>query len=456
MIVGFTVENFRSFRDETEVSFVSTARRDAPTHRLACPGTRHGVLPVLGVWGANASGKSNLLRAVGELKNLVEHSFTRLGAEAPIPWTPWRMRDDAEPTRIEVEFTVPAEESGAPVRHVLVVEWTAAGIAYEALYAWPLGTRRLLYERDADASPPFRPGRSLRQAGPAWQATRPNSLFLSAAAQFNHPQLLPVHRALTRGITVAAWDEAAPGSPFLFDPRSPLLQPENRPRLLKLMQAADLAVVDVELRPREDIRSALATMFRQAGEDGAKRAQRIEASPPPVELRLVHGPDETGETWTCPSELESDGTRKLLALLDTLLPVLDEGGLWVVDELDRSLHPDLCKAIVGLFTDPDTNSRGAQLLFATHSRDLLDGLRSDEVLLVDRDASGASRLTPASDYRRLRTRDSLQRAHRQGRIGGVPILAGLGAALSPGDDEARSSREHESPGRSPGLKARRR
>ena len=151
-----------------------------------------------------------------------------------------------------------------------------------------------------------------------------------------------------------------------------------------------------------------------------------------MELRLVHGADEDGETWACPSELESDGTRKLLTLLDTLLSVLDEGGLWVVDELDRSLHPDLCQEIIELFTDPDTNPRGAQLLFATHSRDLLDSLRTDEVLLVDRDAAGASYITPASDYKELRTRDSLQRAHRQGRIGGVPIIAGLGAVLASG------------------------
>jgi predicted ATPase len=99
----------------------------------------------------------------------------------------------------------------------------------------------------------------------------------------------------------------------------------------------------------------------------------------------------------------------------------------IVDEIDTSLHPDLCAAIVNLFTDPRTNPNGAQLLFSTHERDLLNHLRRDEVVLVDKGRDGASRLSVASDFD-VRGRQELRRVHAEGRLGGVPVLADLRAA----------------------------
>ena len=106
MILRVGVENYRSFRDYTELSFVSTARKDEPIWRPKSRHSDHGVLPVLGVWGANASGKSNILYAVNTLMDQVSLSYTALQPEAEVPWSPFRLRrtPDSPPTQLDVDF----------------------------------------------------------------------------------------------------------------------------------------------------------------------------------------------------------------------------------------------------------------------------------------------------------------------------------------------------------------
>lgn len=152
---------------------------------------------------------------------------------------------------------------------------------------------------------------------------------------------------------------------------------------------------------------------------GPEAFEKINAAEPLVEVWLTHGPSES---WELPPDLESRGTNVLLARLHDLLHVLRDGGLLILDELDTSLHPDLCAALVALFTSASTNPMGAQLLFTTHDRSLLAGLRRDEVVLIDKDAAGESTVRTASDFRGLRGRDDLRREHEQVRIGGVPVL----------------------------------
>lgn len=102
-VLRYQVRNHRSFRDETELSFVSTTQPDEPSYRIASKHAQDGILPVVGVWGANASGKSNLLKALLTMRDHVRSSFRR-EPEAPIPWQPFALRLDAGPTRHELEF----------------------------------------------------------------------------------------------------------------------------------------------------------------------------------------------------------------------------------------------------------------------------------------------------------------------------------------------------------------
>jgi energy-coupling factor transporter ATP-binding protein EcfA2 len=424
MILRFGVENFRSFRDRAELSFVSTARKDEPALRFPTSGTPHGVLPVVGLWGANASGKSNLLAALVGMQNAVAMSFVGLSPDQEVPWIPWRMMTamGAPPTKMDLDILV------GGVRHHYGFRFDSRGFSEEWLYAWPGRARRVLFHRNHADADPWYFGPSLKDARRIVKATRPNSLFLSAAAQHNHKSLKSVYGAITGGL-IAVPALKSEGHP-LFRPGSAILDPGNRTMLLAALAAADLDVRSVREVERHD-ETVLLKVQQSLTRDPqlASLVAELDSTGPLRELWFTHG--ASGESgWEVPPPLESRGTHAFLHRFDVLLQILSDGVLWIADELDQSLHPDLCRELIRLFTDPATNRHGAQLLFATHQRDLLTTLRTDEVLLVEKDRDGASSLRAASDFRELRTRDDLRRAHEQGRVGGVPVLGDLGAALS--------------------------
>ena len=201
-----------------------------------------------------------------------------------------------------------------------------------------------------------------------------------------------------------------------------IVDPAFRPSLVKLLRAADLGVCDVRLDKIEADRPPIPPdadqIFTRGFIDEPRATWRDRAF---VRLVLVHGSSDT-ETWELPPEEESRGTHVLIARLRDIVHAMREGGLLLIDDLDTNLHPGLCAALVGLFADPVTNPAGAQLLFTTHERSLLQQLRTDEVVLIDKSRSGESTVRVASDYRAIRTRDNLRLAHEQGRIGGVPVL----------------------------------
>ncbi|MCK6505003.1 AAA family ATPase [Myxococcota bacterium] len=428
MLLRFGAQNFRSFRDRVELSFVSTAQRDAPTWRFPAPGLRFGVLPVVGVYGANASGKSNLLAALRALRDHVAWSFVALRPDQPIPFTPFVLQGQADtaPVALDVDVLVQGVRYHFGYRH------TEQAVVQEWLYAWPGGRRQVLYHREGQdtggwwLSPSLRLGRGLR--GQIVKATRPNALLLSTAAQFNAGLLGEVATAIGEAVQTESPIDLH-GHP-VFLPDHPVVQDQHRATVLRFLEAADLGVKDIKpvpLKRRDEVLEALRQQRKPEAFEEVVKALADDDNA--VELWLVHeGAD--GTRWTLPPAQESRGTQVLLARLNDLLLALELGSMLVLDELDTSLHPDLCRALVGLFTDPHSNPRGAQLLFTSHDRGLLSALRRDQVVLVDKDREGVSHLRSAADFRGLRGRDDLLGAHAQGRLGGVPVLGDLAGALS--------------------------
>jgi hypothetical protein len=191
----------------------------------------------------------------------------------------------------------------------------------------------------------------------------------------------------------------------------------------RLLQAADLGVRDFRIRELEPGVHVPEELRSRVSPDALAELERARREPN-VELVLSHGASEA-DAWALEPEFESSGTNALVSRLHEILSVLDDGGLLVADELHTSLHPDLCAELVSLFVDPASNPHGAQLLFGSHDRTLLRSLRRDEVILVEKTPEGVSSLRTASDFRGLRSRDDLVRAHEEGRIGGVPAVGDL-------------------------------
>jgi hypothetical protein len=212
---------------------------------------------------------------------------------------------------------------------------------------------------------------------------------------------------------------------------SPLFEPEHRERVLRLLRAADLGVIDFRVERRRERLDALTETTAARPRGAAAEPDLPYLSRPdddPKVLVLGHATAE-GEVVWFDEDQESGGTVALIHHLHALLPRLRTGGVWVVDELDRAMHPHLVRAVLDLFTDPASNTGRAQLLFTTHDVSLLDHLRRDEVLLVEKTADGGTALVPLTDFKPLK-RDGLRAAYEEGRYGAIPRLGSFAHAVA--------------------------
>ena len=412
MLLRFRVANHRSIRDECELSLIGSPAGDGVARATALRdgGQEVSVLPVIGVFGANASGKTNLLRALFDMRDAVRTSFAQWATKPGVPRQPFKLDPTAadETTLYEVDLMLGSN----PIRYTYGFELSDERVEAEWLHAYPRGERVVWFDREADR-PEDEGGEFLfpdaeRSTGAGFQGnpdllvpvTRPNSLFLSTGATLNDPQLAALHRwfldnlwLMTPGQDVKArsdWTRR-----LLADPRR---GKDNQKWLVELLSIADLGISGIDID-------------RKTGEIGL-RHRRADGSD--IALDFV---DE-----------ESLGTHSWFAFLGPMLSVLDAGTVLLVDELDSSLHPTLAAEVVRLFQDPRSNPHGAQLLFTTHDATLLGSavldrpLAREQVWITSKKSSGETELYPLTAAGPSDDED-LERGYLRGRYGGSPRVS---------------------------------
>lgn len=422
MLVEFRVANHRSLRDEQVLTMEAGRVGDEtdlrPRH---VPGHSEGILTVAGIYGANASGKSNVLAALSFMSDAVVRSHRFWPPDEGEPRDPFVPREPFawgpkrnEHSLFEVTFLLNR------VRYQYGFQMSDERFLEEWLYAWPSGKKQVWFERENNA---FKFGEHLKGENRVIvEVTRPNALFLSVAAQHKHPQLAPVFawfRAFEfinlRGgryhsVPFQMASELALARLFEEETDQRTLFPDDellRPLLedfRNLLRQADVGIVDVRLE-------------RNKSDDKRRRV------PPNFFLRHQ---SESEDSWL-PLREESNGTRTLFLMALPTLQVLQKGAVLLVDELERSLHPSLARKIIQQFNDPSANPKNAQIIFTTHDTNLLGttigepALRRDQVWLTEKDAEGATVLYPLTDYK-PRKAENLERGYLQGRYGAIPFL----------------------------------
>ncbi|MDA3643675.1 AAA family ATPase [Saccharopolyspora indica] len=426
MLRSFRLGNHRSFLTEQELLLMP--RFDKSRY----------VLPVTAVYGANASGKSNLLSGLAFMQSAVRSSFQRWDALEGVPRTPFKLASAA---------------AGTP--SVFVVEFKTGGVAYtygfamdderigeEWLYSYPEKRKRIVFERTGSE---VKFGSTLRDAkgelGVLGQMTRGNALLLSVAVQLNLEFAMPAYRFITRDLIFSS-------SEGLSNPRTEALgrfivrDPNNQRRVVDLLRAADLGITDLLVEEDED------PMWSRSVERAEAELQKIDAKMADdvdeeyrnsVRDRLNFlrdsGPRKIHRVKTVHGDLaapfdvaeESQGTRSWLRLIPIALGALDRGSVLLVDEIDSSLHPLLTARLVGLFRDERTNPNGAQLIFTTHDTSLLgtmlgdEVLKRDEVWFVSKEERGDTSLYALSDFK-PRKEENAERRYLQGSYGAVPFV----------------------------------
>lgn len=424
MLIEFKVANFRSIREAQTFSLVAgNADKELPGCVIdrELPGLS-GVRFLKGaaIYGANASGKSNVLETMRFVADLALHSATRLQPGAPTGTQPFKLDRESAGKPSEFEVTFVAEG----VRFVFGFAATTERVVEEYLVAYPKGVPQRWYERRYDAakdayewsrqSTAFQQDRSLQSK------TRPNSLFLSVGAQFNHEQLTRVYEWFANGLRFIHPDigsSVQPGSSAEI-----LCQRVHRDRLLRLLRHADLGIADAQVVERDDGMIPLPQgLWLSLG--GGLDADGRPSSMKRLEVSLTHQADGVDPVALDFEKEESAGTRRFFSLVGPWTDVLDHGRTVFVDEIETSLHPNLVKELLRLFLSNEGNPKGAQVVFTTHNPLLLDGtlMRRDQVWFTEKSKAGATHLYPLTDYQ-PRKDEALAKGYLAGRYGAIPFM----------------------------------
>jgi uncharacterized protein len=412
MLLEFRINNFRSFGRESVLSLVASSDLELLDHNTA--ETRVSSIPRATrstvIYGANASGKSNLLRGLQLMRGVVLDSVSLQPGQL-FNVQPFALNNISKkkPTLFEVSAVIDG------VRFQYAFEFTAERITRESLFVYQKSKPQRWFSRHFDKSQNsdvFELGTSLKGAKSVWrEATRSNSLFLSTAVQFNSEQLLPLYQWFADALVFLPL-----GGRIHFDQSTKMLEsPEGQEAITTLLRSADIAISSISAVPKKGFLQELT--FDASGNSSARREERELLIP-----IFKHQANNITAEFEFPDE--SHGTQTLFCLAAPLRDVLENGKLLIVDELDGSLHPLLVRQIIRTFHDPLQNRSGAQLIFSTHNTTFLDTqlFRRDQVWFVEKDQEQSSELIPLTDFS-PRKGEAIEKNYLSGRYGGVPILA---------------------------------
>lgn len=416
MLVEFSVENFKSFRDRTTFSMIASniksEDKQLDEDNTIPFSTDLRLLTSAAIFGKNASGKSNLGAAFRFMRNFVLYSASGTQSGDAIHVTPFSLntktRDMASSFEVvfiigETQYRYGFEAGGSHI----VAEW---------LYYVPSRREYALFERDEQGihvNAGYKEGKGLEER------TRENALFLSVVAQFNSPKTEEImgwfrQLAVTSGLL---------DNDFKAFTAQCLREGRYAAEIMQFVKSIDVDIDDLVAPAPPTMESLPETIS-----DEQKR-RIVEGWEDPI--YAVH-PIYNEDGQVVDSEIfnindeESQGTRKLIAMSGPLHSALKFGYVMFVDEMDARLHTHMTAAIVKLFNSRHTNPHGAQLIFVTHDTNLLDNtlFRRDQLWFTEKDRQGSTSLVSLSDFQERNNVD-FEKRYLGGRYGGVPFIRGL-------------------------------
>lgn len=415
MLLRFSVENHLSIRERQELSFAASSLKDNSEGLIAC-NTVHSsaVVPVVVIYGANASGKTNFINAVSNMRGLVLWSQIEGRPGGGVPRHEFLLDPgySEKPSCFEIDFLLDG------IRYHYGFEATDDAFTSEWLYQIPRSHRRMLYERNGQE---FSFGRWLKgQNHTIANLTRMNSLFLSAAAQSGHELLSQIYKYFL-GIAFSSRISVGSNHASLRIERDGLDD-----RLIKFLKAIGTGVVGYRKKVPESesyraFKRGLIESFEQGyGSLSDNFKKSLVEEDRLSEFELAHL-EKGGKNVYFGLEQESAGTRRLLIILNQSFKAIDNGSPLFVDEVDVSLHTYVSEAILRLFCSPRINRSGAQIVVTTHDTNLMssEALRRDQLWFAEKNIEGATEIYPLTDIR-TRKGDNLELGYLQGRYGAGP------------------------------------
>ncbi len=423
MLLQFSVNNFRSIKDTVTFS-MNTSANEASKHSFQA--RNYHLLNSAVIYGANASGKSNVLKAMGFMRNLVLNKPKITQSTDDLPHQPFRLNTETEQASsyFEIVFFL------GDVKYRYGFEADSTTVYAEWLYSDEKGKESRLFERDNERNihyvnkQKFKEGVGLKVLD--------NHLFIWKCDQNDGD----ISKKILQWFNNFNLIDGLESEGYLHVALKQMENTDAKSELLKLVKIADLGIDEIEME-KEDVPQDFIKNL-PIPED-LKQKMLDDGGFTTIELQTRHKKFNTenqpiGTVLFELGEDESQGTQKFFTLSAPILDTLDKGKVLLVDELDASLHPMLTECFIKLFNNKELNKQNAQLIFVTHDIHLLsvpELFERDQIWFTEKDQYGSTNLYSLLEFRKknkgkdVRATDNLEKHYLQGRYGAVPYIGEL-------------------------------
>ncbi|TKX29815.1 ATP-binding protein [Campylobacter sp. MIT 12-5580] len=413
MLIEFRVSNYRSIQKEQVLSLIANKNKIFKQNTFET--NDFTLLKSVVIYGANAAGKSNIIKAISCVKQIVLTSAqTQRGFSLPI--TPFLLGDEeGKPSEFELSFIAKSPKTDDNIRYRYGFKANKTQILEEWLFAYPNNRMQKWFQRAFDEKEKkyeYEFGSNFLGEKKLWQnSTRENALFLSTAVQLNSEQLKPVFDWFLSKLQVSdvsGFDNSTGVSVDMIE--------KHKEQFVEYLKVADLDIESVDIKKEKiSIENLPAEIPEQVKKDLEGKII--------VDIKTIHLKQNGQKVEFDLEKLESDGTQRFFRFLGPIMHILERGKIFIIDELNTSFHPLMTKLIISLFHDPNINKNNAQLIFTTHETSILSDeiFRKDQIYFCEKE-NKASKLYSMSDFKGLREGIDFEKSYLLGRFGALPNI----------------------------------
>lgn len=405
MLIEFTIENFLSFKERTTFSMLASSDNTLLDNIIDSGNER--VLRMTAIYGANASGKSNLFRVLSFIGDMIRKSNFN-NPNVILPVIPFKLNKDTikKHSCFEIKFLVDN------IRYVYGFEADSKKIYKEYLSYYPNGRPVKIFTRENVNDYSFNSSDE-RFLNDVKNKNTDNKFFITTATNWNYDKTKPAFDFLTEKMGVVISYDLLNG--YSYNKYSNDEDNSLKKFALSFLEKADFNIKGYKVEQDKLTDDQLSTM-----PDIVRPFLPINT--PVFKVNTTHIVD--GNEYVFDISEESLGTQAIFSFIPVIKDVIDNGKVIFIDELDKSLHPHLVKYIVELFNDPEINKKNAQLIFNTHDTNLLDLdlLRRDQIWFTEKNPdTGESSLYALDDFS-VRKSENIEKGYLLGRYGAIPFL----------------------------------